>query len=283
MKDNFCYFNGETVKFSEIKISPFDLGFVRGYGIFDALRTTANGAPFCLREHWEKLEKSARELCLNLPISQNDFEKIILELLKINNLKEAAVKTILTGGQSSNGFKSAEGFTFLIIASDLQDFSLQDLVYQEGVKIISHEHQRFLPEIKHLNYLIPLSLRKIKEEKSAFEILYKKDGKILECSTSNIFLVKDNCLITAQEKVFKGTTRNLTLELARKNGLKTEERAIDFSEIETADEIFLTATYKKIVPVVQIDEIKIGNGQAEKTTKTVMDLLDEFLANYDGK
>jgi len=282
MKDNFCYFNGEIVKFSEIKISPFDLGFVRGYGIFDAMRT-ANSVPFCLRDHWEKLQKSARELNLNLPISQNDFEKIILELLKVNNLKEAAIKTILTGGQSPNGFKSSEGFTFLIIADDLNDFSLDEAVYREGVKIISHEHQRFLPEIKHLNYLIPLSLRKIKEEKLAFEILYKKDGKILECSTSNIFIVKNNCLITAQEKVFKGTTRNLTLELARKNGLKTEERAIDFSEIETADEIFLTATYKKIVPVIQVDEIKIGNEQIGKITKTVMDLLDGFLANYDGK
>ena len=70
MKDSFCYFNGDIIKFGEIRIDPFDLGFVRGYGIFDAMRT-ANGVPFCLDEHWKKLEKSAQELNFKLTVSQN--------------------------------------------------------------------------------------------------------------------------------------------------------------------------------------------------------------------
>lgn len=279
MKDDFCYFNGDIVKFNEINISPYDLGFVRGYGIFDAMRT-ANGVPFCFEEHWSKLEDSARYLGLEIPVSKIKFREIIELLLEKNNFKEMAIKTMLTGGVSKNGFTRANAPTFIIIVDDLDIFKPSGDLYHLGCKIIFYEHQRFLPEIKTLNYLEPLRLQLERDNKGAQEIIYKKDDNVLECSTSNVFIIKDSILITPLKNIFLGNTRNLVLDIAKKNNLKVKEREIKVSEFLDADEIFLTATYKKIIPVTSIDNKVVGNGSVGEMTKKMMVLLDEFIENY---
>lgn len=274
-----CYFNGSIVEFDAVKINPYDLGFMRGYGIFDAMRT-AGGKLFCLDEHWNKFENSAQELNLNLTITKDEFEKIVLELGERNNLKELAIKTILTGGVPPKGLLRSDKSTFLILVDDLNSLVVSDDAYVQGWKIISLEHQRFLPEIKTLNYLFPIKNQDKKIESDAQEILYTKDDHILECSTSNIFMLKDEVLITPKDDIFQGTVRNLVLAIARKNGIKVEERSISKEEFFKADEVFLSATYKKIIPVVQVDDQVIGSGEIGEKTKELMLLLNDFMKNY---
>lgn len=279
MRDEFCYFNGETVRFSDIKISPYDLAFVRGYGIFDAMRTV-NGIPFCFNEHWEKFKKSAQELDLMLPIDEGEFRGIIKELQEKNNLKDIAIKTILTGGESENGFNRSDKPTFLILVSDLKNLIIPDNQYEKGWKLVSLDYQRCLPEIKNLNYLIPLKNQKIKIDAGAQEIVYKSNGNVLECSTSNIFAIKDGVIIAPKNNIFLGTTRNLVIDLALKDKFRVVERDLSVEEFFGADEVFLTATYKKIMPVVMVDGKKIGDGKVGNLTKKLIDVLDEFIKNY---
>lgn len=277
--NRFCYYNGAIVELGEVKISPYDLGFMRGYGIFDAMRTI-NGTLFCFDEHWDKFEKSAQDLGLRLPITKDDFREAVDVLLKKNNLNEGAIKTILTGGESDNGFNKLENSTLLILVDDLNKFLVVPEFYEKGWKIIFLESQRFLPEIKTLNYLIPIKNQDNKIARGAQEIVYKKDGKILECSTSNIFMVKDGVVVTPREDIFLGTVRNLVVKIARNNGFEVEERDITMDEFLLADEVFLTATYKKIIPVVDVDGTMVKNGQVGEKTKELMRLLNEFIENY---
>jgi len=279
MKDNFCYFNGDIIRFNEIVISPYDLGFVRGYGIFDAMRT-ANGIPFCFNEHWSKLELSAKNLGLRIPVSKLEFKEIINILFKKNNFKEMAIKTVLTGGESENGFTRANMPTFMIIVDELDKFCASQDLYKFGCKVIFCEYQRFLPEIKTLNYLEPLRIQVQRDKENAQEILYKKDGNVLECSTSNIFMVKDGKLITPLKDVFLGTMRNLIIEIAKKNDIQVEEREISLVEFLEADEIFLAATYKKIIPVTNIDGNILRGKVIGKTTTKLMRLVNEFIESY---
>lgn len=276
----YCYWNGEIVKVDDVKINPYDLGFMRGYGIFDAMRT-ANGVLFCFDEHWDKFNKSAQELGLKINISKKEFKNIINILVEKNNLKEAAVKTILTGGKSDNGFlKSEDRETILILVDDLNKFTVSGEYYEKGWRLMSLEFGRYLPEIKTLNYLVPIKNQKEKINNNAQEIVYKKDGNILECSTSNLFIVKDDAIVTPQKNIFLGTIRNLVIELAKKNNLEVEERDIKEEEFLSAQEVFLTATYKKIVPVVEVDDKLIGDGKVGDKTKKLMGLFDEFVKNY---
>lgn len=275
----YCYCSGEIMELNEVKISPYDLGFMRGYGIFDAMKT-ANGALFCFDEHWDKFKKSAQEMGLVLDISKEEFKDAISTLLEKNNIKEAAIKTILTGGESPNGFSKSAKSTMLILVDDLSNFAVSAEVYQKGWKLISLEFQRCLPEIKTLSYLVPIKNQEEKIKNGAQEIVYKKDGNILECSTSNIFMVKDGAIITPRENVFLGTARNLVIQIAQRNGFEVVERNIKVEEFLAADEVFLTATYKKIMPVVEVDKGVIGDGQVGKKTKKLIELLDEFIKNY---
>ena len=278
--NKYCYYDGKVVELNEVKISPYDLGFMRGYGIFDAMRT-ANGALFCFNEHWNKFEKSTRELGLKIPISQEEFKNVVDVLLEKNNLKEAAIKTILTGGKSDNGFyKSEDKETFLILVDDLDKFAVAEEFYKKGWKLISLEYQRYLPEIKSLNYLAPIKNQKEKTNSNAQEIVYKKDGNILECSTSNLFIVKDGIIVTPQKNIFLGTVRNLVIDIAKSNNFILEERNIAIDELLSAEEVFVTATYKKIVPVINVDNVMIGNGKVGDVTNKLIELLNELIKNY---
>ncbi|KKP67740.1 MAG: Aminotransferase class IV [Candidatus Moranbacteria bacterium GW2011_GWE1_35_17] len=278
--NKYCYYDGKVVELNEVKISPYDLGFMRGYGIFDAMRT-ANRALFCFNEHWNKFEKSTRELGLKIPISQEEFKNVVDVLLEKNNLKEAAIKTILTGGKSDNGFyKSEDKETFLILVDDLDKFAVAEEFYKKGWKLISLEYQRYLPEIKSLNYLAPIKNQKEKTNSNAQEIVYKKDGNILECSTSNLFIVKDGIIVTPQKNIFLGTVRNLVIDIAKSNNFILEERNIAIDELLSAEEVFVTATYKKIVPVINVDNVMIGNGKVGDVTNKLIELLNELIKNY---
>lgn len=275
----YCYYNGKIIKLNEVKISPYDLGFMRGYGIFDAMRTS-NRVLFCFDEHWEKFKKSANELNLKLEIEKEDFKKVVEILLKKNNLDEGAVKTILTGGESMNGFDKDDRATILILVDDLAKFSFSSELYDKGCKLISLEFQRCLPELKNINYLVPIKNQQNKIKNSAQEILYKTGNNVLECSTSNIFMIKNNILLTPKNNIFLGTTRNLVIKIAQENGFNVKEDDVYIQDLLSSQEVFLTATYKKIVPVVNVDDNIIGDGKVGKETKKLIILLDKFIENY---
>jgi branched-chain amino acid aminotransferase len=131
---------------------------------------------------------------------------------------------------------------------------------------------RELPEYKTTNYIRAVNLQNWRKEEGAIEILYTYDNEILECATSNIFIVKDKILITPNENILKGVTRKVVLELAE-GKYKTEERPIYEEELKNADEIFITSSFKDIVPIVKIDDFKIANGQVGPITK---ELIKEF-------
>lgn len=264
----YCFFNGKFILEKNARISPHDLGILRGYGVFDMMKIY-NGKPFLLLEHFKRLENSAKELNLKLPIDESKFEKIVLKLLGKNKTKETVVRTVLTGSK-----------TFYILIEKVS--FLPRNFYENGIKVITLEHSRQFSEAKTLNYITPWRERGRIKKESAFELLYVCDGKVLECSTSNFFIIKNGILITPKNGVLGGITRNLVLKLAKKNGFKIRERDVKISELKTADEAFITGTSKKILPVVQVSKIKIGNGKVGENTKVLMKLFDNYVSKFKG-
>jgi branched-chain amino acid aminotransferase len=151
--------------------------------------------------------------------------------------------------------------------------NLPDKVYKNGVKIITNEYLRTLPTSKTSNYLNAVLLQKYKNKHKALEILYVNNGEVLECSTSNIFIVKNGTILTPKEKVLKGITRKNVIDIANKNKITVKETELKINELKNADEVFITATNKKVVPIVNIDDFKIADGKVGKTTKF---LLNEY-------
>ena len=279
----YCYLNGKIVETAKASVAINDLSVLRGYGVFDFLKTV-NGKLFLWKEHWRRFQNSAKSLGLKVPVGEAEVKKIILVLLKKNlprrqagKYQEASVRLLLTGGQTPDGMTVAKP-VFAILLEDIYYYPAKHFTH--GAKVMTHEYQRFLPASKTTNYITAIRLAKEKKKAGAVEILFTYRGKILECSTSNFFIVKEGKIITPKIDILYGTTRNVIMTLAKKAGYKVEEREMKVGELRTADEAFLTATNKDVMPIVQVDSRKINRGKVGPVTKHLMTLFTEFVAGY---
>ncbi len=272
----YCYFNGKIRELKNAKIDPYDIGILRGYAVFDFL-TTQNDKPFLWRDHFRRFKRSARELRLTMPIAEKEFEEIILKLVKKHHYKNNIIRSVLTGGVSSNGF-IPDGKPVLYILIE-KAWSLPRAYYNNGVPLISIEYQRTMPLIKTSNYIEALRHNHLRHKAQALEILYTSKGKALECASSNFFIVKNNKIITPKDDVLLGITRKLVLHLAKKH-YQIIERPIRLRELQTADEAFITASGKHMVPVTKIDKKLISDGKVGSVSIHIMKLYKEFAKKY---
>ncbi len=270
----YCYLNGKIVPVKKASVSVYDLGLLRGFGVFDFLRVY-NGKPFLLKEHLVRLANSARLLNLKVPLSRKEITDVIDKLLKKNHLKEATVRIVLTGGESNDGLHcDYNSPTFFILTKAAPNYPPS--LYKNGIKLMTFEHQREVSQAKTTNYLTMISLQNIKEKKKAFEILYTSKGLVLEGASCNFFIFKGNTLITPKDNILMGTTRNFILKLA-KGKFKIEARPLRLKELNKATEAFIASVTREILPVVKIDNLKIGQGKVGQNTKHLMDLFRKYV------
>lgn len=253
-----------------------DLGILRAYGVFDFLKTV-NGRPFLWSEHWRRFQNSAKFLGLVVPALESQTLTAVKKLMQKNRRRDAGIRLLLTGGPTPDGLTIVRP-SFGVLIEELHNYPPK--VFKQGAKLITTEFQRPAPQAKTTNYLNVVRLQKYKKRRGAIEILYVSQGKVLECSTSNFFIVKNNVLITPKDDILIGTVRNLVIKLAKQQGIKVEERDASVSELKTADEAFLTATSKDIIPIVRIDNFKINSGKVGEITKKLMQVYNDFVANY---
>jgi branched-chain amino acid aminotransferase len=270
-----CYFNGTigTVEATNIHIT--DLGLLRGYGLFDYF-ITYNGRPFQWDWYWERYERSAKLMCLPNPIQKEEAYQVVMGLIEKSSLDNCAIRFILTGGYSPDSISMTKP-NLLIISEDIHSLKPQE--YQTGIKVISHDYVRDLPEIKSIDYKHLMILQPDIKAANASDVLFHKRGYVSELSRSNIFLFKENTLITPNRKVLRGITRRFVLELA-KSHFKIEERNVELKELFSADEVFTTSTTKRVLPITQIDKTTLSNGKIGSKTMFLLDLMNEKVKNW---
>lgn len=281
MASCFCYFNGKILPANKALIHLNDLGVLRGYGVFDVMKTV-NGKIFLFDEHFKRLNDSANYLGVRLPAKKKEIEEAIKKLVsknKISGGKQASIRIVLTGGRSADAMCfDCEKPTFYILVSEFKP--LADNLFKNGIKLAAVDHSRDAAEIKTTNYVEAVrAINKRQKKENFFEILYVSGGAVLEASTSNFFVFIGDKLVAPKDNILKGITRNLVIKLAKKE-FKIEERELKTKELNLATESFITATNKDIVPVVQIDGKKIGSGKPGRNTKRLMEIFEGFARNY---
>ncbi len=269
----FCYLNGKIVRTDEAKISITDIGVLRGYAIFDSIAGAGKKIIF-FDEHFKRFQNSAKIMKLKIPLSKEKIEKIINTLLIKNGYGFSKIRLVLTGGELIGGLEyDFQSPTFFILVQKLD--ALKKSFYKDGGKLILHEYQREIPRAKSNNYLVPVSIDSKRKTAKAIEILFTSHGKVLECSTSNFFIIKNGKLITSKNDILLGITRSKVIGLGKKF-MKVEERDIKISELKTADEAFITSSYKKVLPIVKIGNMKIGGGKVGPKTKILMEAYERL-------
>ena len=252
-----------------------DMSIQRGYGLFDYFRTS-NNYPLFIDDHLERFFHSAKVLRLQPLHTKGEIKSIIREMIRFNNIPDSGFRLILTGGYSPDNFRPVTP-NFIIIQQPITLPSPEKI--QKGLNIILHEYQRDVPEAKSINYLMSIFLLEKMRQQNADEILYHKDNFILEFPRSNIFIVTtENTVVTPSVNVLHGITRKRILELANREYV-TEEREVTVEELKNAAEVFLTSTTKRIIPVVTIDNQKVGDGTPGVITKKLLSSFVEMEKN----
>ena len=268
------YLNGDFVPEEEAKVSVFDHGLLYGDGVFEGIRFY-NDRVFKLDEHLQRLYDSAKAIRLEIPLKPEEMEEAILETIRRNGLHDGYIRPVVTRGPGDLGLdpdKCREAFVFIITASIVL---YSEKYYTEGLEVVTVPTRRNVPEalnprIKSLNYLNN-TLAKIEAKNANVieAIMLTNEGYVVECTGDNIFIIKDEVLITPPTYIgaLEGVTRNAVMDLARDMELTVREGIFTRYEVYTADECFLTGTAAEVISVVKVDGRIIGDGKPGKITQ----------------
>jgi branched-chain amino acid aminotransferase len=269
------YIDGKFVSSDQAVIPVNDLAILRGYGVFDFLRTY-NGRPLFLEEHIERLEQSAKHIGLDLLWSKAQLIDIVNQTLNKNSHRESNIRVVVTGGASPDYLTPQGKPRLLVLVTKLPE--QPPWWYTDGVKVITIDSVRNIPGAKSIDYIPATIALKEARDKNAIEAVYvDRDGYVLEGTTSNLFIFRGDRLITAGKSVLSGITRKVVLMITAQI-FKAEIRNMAVEELLTADEVFITGSNKEIVPVVKVDDTTIGNGKPGKRTQTVRKRFADYTA-----
>ncbi len=281
------YIDGAYLSPENAKISVFDHGLLYGDGVFEGIRCY-NSNVFMLDEHLERLYDSAKSIMLEIQIPIDKMKHSVLETLRRNQLREGYVRLIVTRGIGDLGLdpEKCSNSSIVIIADRIQLYP--EKYYEDGLEIATVSVRRNYPEainprVKSLNYLNNILAKIEAKHSGAVEaLMLNNDGYVVECSGDNIFLVKDEIIITPPSYIgiLEGVTRNTVISLAQEAGFQVEERVFTRHDIYIADECFLTGTAAEVIPVVKLDRRIIGEGKPGIVTQKLIAAFKHLANNF---
>ena len=279
----FVHINGRLLPAESATVSVFDRGLNYGDGLFETMKARL-GRIKRFSGHIERLRASA--LALGIPTAALDTladGAAIMELLEKNGLKEreASVKVVLTRGLSLPGHlppkANEESSATLIITARAIDSEAVAMIASSGVSAVLTDGPRpALPMHKTLNFLPCILAKAAAEEKGAYEgIFTTPEGLVTEGSSTNIFIVKDNCLKTppAGADILSGVTRGAVIDAAR-GSVPLIEAPLSVAELKGSDEALLTNSIIEVVPLLRVDAADIGGGRPGPVTRLIQSLYE---------
>jgi branched-chain amino acid aminotransferase len=272
------YINGRWVHPNEATISINDVAVLRGYSVFESLRTY-DRRPFHLDEHLQRLYRSAALIELEIPFTPEFVAKLIHEAIERNTYKHSSIRLLVTGGESEDGVMPGDQPGLALLVTQLGERDMER--FAQGIKLITTSLQRTTPEAKTSNYEAAIrALKEAKKHDASDALFVNGQGHVLEGTRSNFFVFLGDTLVTPGKGVLIGVTRKTVLELA-KGRFPIEERPILLSELPQADEAFITSSSKEITPVVRIDDVTIGDGKPGARTYELEQRFIEMIERGD--
>jgi branched-chain amino acid aminotransferase len=277
-KDLLVYIDGKYYPKSEAKISVYDHGLLYGDGVFEGIRAY-NGIVFKLKEHIDRLYRSAHPIFLKIPMTKEQLTEAVLETLRKNNLTNAYIRLVVTRGVGDLGLdpRKCPKATIIIITEPLLQLHSPDKLENGISTVITWVRRNSVDsathEMKSLNYLNSI-LGKIEANNIGADeaICLDKTGYVCEGVGENIFIVREGKLLTPplSSGALDGITRTLIIRLAKKLGIEVTERNITPNELFTADEVFFTGTAAEVAPIREVNRRLIGSGKPGPVTKRIM-------------
>ncbi|MBX3180991.1 MAG: aminotransferase class IV [Polyangiaceae bacterium] len=273
--------NGRIVAPEDAKVSVYDRGFLYGDSVFETLRTYER-VPFALTEHLARLERSATLVAMELPVSLEQLQRELLEVLEAAGDQESYARLMITRGQGELGLAPSEAEALRVIL--VEPLTPPPVAQRErGIAVTLYGARRatdatLAAGAKVGNYLTSvLAMAEARRAGAAEALIVDGEGQVLEGATSNVFVVKDGALITPPISVgiLPGITRAAVLALARELGIQARVAPLDVSALLAADEVFITSSIRELLGVVRVADQIIGDGKPGELTHRLHSAFQE--------
>lgn len=260
---SIVYLNGEFLEESKAQVSVLDRGFIFGDGVYEVI-PVYGGHPFRIAEHLDRLVNNLTATRIADPYQRTHWIELINRLVQNTDGVDQSVYLQITRGVAKRDHAIPDNITptVFMMSNPLLEQSKDNLTH--GIAAITCDDNRWANcHIKAISLLPNVLLRQQAIDVDAEEAILIRDGEVTEGAASNVFIVKDNQMITPPKgpRLLPGITRDLILELAQSHHLPCEERQINQTELQAADEIWLTSSIKEVIAVTTLNEKPIGNGQ----------------------
>ena len=266
-----AFVNGEYTDYNKSYIHIEDRGYQFADGVYEVF-AILDSKIVDYEGHVKRLYRSLNELRITSPIQKKSYKFHIKEIIKRNIIKDGLVYLQVTRGVASRDFKFPKDIesSIVIIGKNTSSEYYNDN-FNKGINIKTTKDLRWKRvDIKSLNLLPPVLAKQHAVDNDCAEAwLIDEDGYITEGSSSNAWIVKNKTVITrpVSNSILNGITRSTLIKSLMKVGYKYSERRFNLKDIKDADEAFITSATQFIMPVVKVNNIKIGNGNVGEFAK----------------
>ena len=279
-KSKFIWLDGELVDWDNANVSVMTHTLHYGTGVFEGMRardTDKGTSVQFLDDHVDRLYRSAEAYNLEIPFNKNVISNAIKEIVKVNNLKSAYIRPLVFFGDGEMGLLPQNIPVRVAIAAWEWGAYLGDDAGSKGVNVCISDWQRispksFKPFAKGVGGYMNSTLAKIDAVKQGFDdaIMLSDNGTVAEGSGQNIFIYKNNQLLTPpiETGALGGITRKMVMEIAHHIDIPVVEQDLSPADLIASDEIFFTGTATEIVGVVSVDNNKISDGSVGAVSYT---------------
>ena len=269
---SICYLNGNFVELSKASISPLDRGFLFGDSVYEVLAAYEKNL-FRLDDHMERLKKNLESLSINIALENSEIKSILQKVCEKNSEKNQIIYLQISRGAEAirNHIPIKETQPTIFICS----FELKNVPSEKNdpITAVLNPDIRWKKSSIKSNSLLANVLYKMNANDEGYdELLMSDDGFLTEGAVSNLFCVKEKKVFTPplESNILPGVTRKVIIEIIKDINLSCEEVKIDEEFLFNSDELWITNTTKGILPVIKVNNKKIGNGAKGEIYRLVM-------------
>jgi D-alanine transaminase len=272
------FLNGKLLPLEQATVSVLDRGFIFGDGIYELVPVYSR-VPFRLEEHLVRLERSLGEAKIRNPYSRAQWRAHIYRLIDAQPHQDQGVYFQVTRGvaKRDHAFPKNLEPTVFMMSNPLVNPPAEQV--ENGSAAVTAQDNRWLRcDIKSISLIGNCLLRQLSAEAGAAETILLREGKLTEASASNVFIVKRGVIQSPPKTnlILPGITYDVVVELARANSLALEFRDIPEAEVRAADEIWVTSSSKEVLPIVELDGKRVGDGRPGPQFRRMYQLYQEF-------
>ena len=276
------YVNGDYLPESEAKVSIFDHGFLMADGVYE-VTSVLGGKLVDFDGHVARLQRSLTELDLPNPMSRDDLLEVHRELVRLNGIEDGLVYLQITRGAPGDrdfAFPDPETTAPTVVLFTQSKSGLADSPQAKtGIKVISIDDIRWgRRDIKTVQLLYPSMGKMMAKAQACDDAWMVEDGYVTEGTSNNAYIVKGGKIITRalSNDILHGITRAAVLRFAREAQMEVEERSFTIEEARAADEAFFTSASAFVMPGVEIDGTRIGDGTPGPVARRLREIyIDE--------